>query len=89
MNLTTEAGETLVINWSNVRYVLKNADSTAHVEFVEAGTAIRLVEPFDDVAAEMRRHTTPIPGPRGPRGHQGERGDPGPVGPTGEPGRDA
>lgn len=57
MNLTSEVGETLVINWNNVRYIMKNADGTAHVEFVESGTAIRLVEPFDEVAAEFRRQT--------------------------------
>ena len=61
MNLTDPGGFTIAVNWANVEFVRLGAEypDTGRLTTIALGSGdhIQVVEPFDDVAAEMRRHT--------------------------------
>ena len=58
MNVTTFNGETKAINWNLVRYVGRGTgERKLTIITFDYDQSLMVVEPFDDVAAELRRHT--------------------------------
>ena len=61
MNLTTTTGETLAVNWARVDYVYTETTDDGFCTAIcwtgDPDHVVRVIEPFDDVAAEFRRHT--------------------------------
>ena len=60
MNLTTTTGETLAVNWARVDYVYTETTDDGFCTAIcwtgDPDHVVRVQQPFEQVAAEMRYH---------------------------------